>query len=154
VGQRKGQQQFILDDDRKERRGIIMVKKDVEIQRKATAVIIATKPASLTLNRTISGDDGSGGVLPEKKVSLPTQTICVYEVSNSQSDELMEQGSIPSHIVGILGAHDADIKKGDRFAFQGGSYEVQYARPTGLGGDGKDCIFKISGRAKEITELA
>lgn len=128
-----------------------MVRQSVEELRKDVEEIIAVKPAMITLVRTVVQKDEDDNESTTRS-TLDEQRFRIAEISNNESERLMEQGLIPSHVVNITAPWNADIRKGDRFEYKGERYEVQFIRSYEFFGDGEDYRYKWSGKAKEITE--
>ena len=114
--------------------------------RNATVSIIARSPTIIQFKRMVVTEDIYGN---QKTVQalIPAQTIRVYEIGNSGSDTLMEEGKIPSHIVGIVGGHGASILKEDLFEYQNETFRVLFSRPCDYKGE----IYKISARAQAVV---
>lgn len=125
-----------------------MVSADLAELRRDTEEIIAVKPSMISFNRKIVTTDETRRKTVTK-VELDAQRCRIAETSNNETDRLMEQGTIPSHIVNITAPHDADIKKGDRFQYKGENFEVLFIRSYEFYEDG---IYKWSGKAREIAE--
>lgn len=127
-----------------------MVSSIVSETRGAMAEIVAINPAMIALHRDVET------IVDEETVVTPTvlapQLMTISEISNSQTDEIMEQGNIPTHIVNITAFFNTDILAKDRFVYWGKNYEIIFIRPASFGGQTDDCVYKKSGRAKEITE--
>lgn len=88
----------------------------------------------------------------EKRTGL--QRVRIAEISHSETDRLLQEGLLKTHIVNITAFHNADIQAGDLFDFQGSRYEVIFIRKITIGGDAVENAYKMSGRAKEIQEAA
>jgi hypothetical protein len=123
-----------------------MVSEIVSESRTAIAEIIDINPAMIVLYRDVIVEDVS------TTIHLDPQKMKISEINNSQTDTIMEQGVIPTHIVGITAFHDTDIIDGDRFTYLGRNYSVIFVRQSSFGGQSEDDVYKKSGRAKEINE--
>lgn len=88
----------------------------------------------------------------EKRTGL--QRVRIAEISHSETDRLLQEGLLKTHIVNITAFHNADIQAGDLFDFQGSRYEVIFIRKITIGGYAPENAYKMSGRAKEIQEAA
>ena len=80
------------------------------------------------------------------------QRVRIAEISHSETDRLLQEGLLKTHIVNITAFHDADIQAGDLFDFQGSRYEIVFIRKITIGGYAPANAYKMSGRAKEIRE--
>jgi hypothetical protein len=128
-----------------------MVKQSVEELRRDIEEIIAVKPAMISLVRLVEETDEDDNT-NTSRITLDEQRFRIAEISNNESERLMEQGLIPSHVVNITAPWNADIRKGDRFEYKGERFEIQFIRPYEFFGDGEDYRYKWSGKAKEINE--
>ena len=115
--------------------------------RNATKTMIAQSPSPIQFKRKTIVSDGYGSE-QTIEATIPAQTIRIYEIGNTGSDTLMEEGRIPSHIVGIVAEYNASILKGDKFSYQGETFSVLFSRPC----DHKGQIYKLSGRAQAVVD--
>lgn len=128
-----------------------MVSTDIAELRRDTEEIIAVKPSMIAFVRNEEIVDEDDNKITNRR-TLDPQRVRIAEVSNNESDRLIEQGVIPSHIVNITAPYNADIRKGDRFEYKNESFEVIFIRPYEFYGETEDHRYKWSGKAKEITE--
>jgi len=121
----------------------------VDDLREATEAIIDLNPSLITLKRTLKHKDEYDNEIIDGIVTIPEQRMRIAEVSHNETEKLMEQGLVPSHVVNVTALYDADVMNGDRFVHNGLNYEIVFVRPYTVNGDER---YKYSGKAKEITE--
>ncbi len=121
--------------------------------RKDTESIINCNPAVISFIRREKEKNEYGNVREvEKRTGI--QRVRIAEISHSETDRLLQEGLLKTHVVNITALHDADIQAGDLFDFQGSRYEVIFIRKITIGGYEAENVYKMSGRAEEIREAA
>ena len=121
--------------------------------RKDTESIIDCNPSLLFFIRREKEKNEYGNVREVEK-RTEAQRVRIAEISHSETDRLLQEGLLKTHVVNITAFHDADIQAGDLFDFQGSRYEVVFIRKITIGGYEAENVYKMSGRAKEIREAA
>ena len=121
--------------------------------RKDTESIIDCNPSLLFFIRREKEKNEYGNVREVEK-RTEAQRVRIAEISHSETDRLLQEGLLKTHVVNITAFHDADIQAGDLFDFQGSRYEVIFIRKITIGGYEAENVYKMSGRAKEIREAA
>lgn len=129
-----------------------MVNMTVQSLRDSTDAIIAMNPASIIISRITEIEDTYGNKTIGR-APLAVQTMRISEITNSQSEKLMDQGSVPAHIVNVTAVHNANVQDTDRFVYLGKNYEITFIQPVTIYGQASENIYKRSGRAREITEV-
>ena len=126
---------------------------DIASLRKDTESIIDCNPSLISFIRREREKNEYGNVREvEKRTEI--QRVRIAEIAHSETDRLLQEGLFKTHIVNITASHDADIQAGDLFDFQGSRYEVVFIRKITIGGYDAEHVYKMSCRAKEITEAA
>ena len=121
--------------------------------RKDTESIIDCNPSLLFFIRREKEKNEYGNVREVEK-RTEAQRVRIAEISHSETDRLLQEGLLKTHVVNITALHDADIQAGDLFDFLGSRYEVVFIRKITIGGYEAENVYKMSGRAKEIREAA
>ena len=124
---------------------------DITRLRKDTECIIDCNPSLISFIRRERVKNEYGNVAEAEK-KTEAQRVRIAEISHSETDRLLQEGLLKTHIVNITAFHDADIQAGDLFDFQGSRYEVVFIRKITIGGYAPENAYKMSGRAKEIRE--
>ena len=121
--------------------------------RKDTESIIDCNPSVIVFIRRerVKGEYGN---VKEVETRTEAQRVRIAEIAHSETDRLLQEGLLKTHIVNITALDDADIQAGDLFDFQGSRYEVVFIRKITIGGYAPENAYKMSGRAKEIREAA
>ena len=119
--------------------------------RKDTERIIDCNPSVIVFIRRerVKGEYGN---VKEVETRTEAQRVRIAEIAHSETDRLLQEGLLKTHIVNITALDDADIQAGDLFDFQGSRYEVVFIRKITIGGYAPENAYKMSGRAKEIRE--
>ena len=125
----------------------------IEQLRKDTESIIACNPSAISFIRREKQKNEHGNI-KEVEVRTEVQQVRIAELSHTETDKLLQEGLMKTHIVNITARHNADIKAGDLFDFCGNRYEVIFIRNITIGGYEVENIYKKSGKAKEIMELS
>lgn len=126
---------------------------DIEKLRTETVEIINVNPIEITFTRHERSIDDYGNVSETESETEP-QRVRIAELSHSETENLMQQGLLKNHYVNITAEHNADIKNGDKFNFLGDRYEVEFIRKITVGGYEAENCYKMSGKAKELKEVA
>nr|DAQ25146.1 MAG TPA: head-tail joining protein [Caudoviricetes sp.] len=124
---------------------------DITRLRKDTECIIDCNPSLISFIRRERVKNEYGNVAEAEK-KTEAQRVRIAEIAHSETDRLLQEGLLKTHIVNITAFHDADIQAGDLFDFQGSRYEVVFIRKITIGGYAPENAYKMSGRAKEIRE--
>jgi len=119
--------------------------------RKDTERIIDCNPSVIVFIRR-ERVKGAYGNVKEVETRTEAQRVRIAEIAHSETDRLLQEGLLKTHIVNITALDDADIQAGDLFDFQGSRYEVVFIRKITIGGYAPENAYKMSGRAKEIRE--
>lgn len=92
--------------------------------------LINTDPASITIKRIKTIDDGFGGK-EEKTITLEPQTVTFYD-KKLQREIINDKGAVTayylSRTVKLLAMGDADIKEGDMFEHEGRMFKVGFVK--------------------------
>ena len=121
--------------------------------RKDTESIINCNPSVISFIRREKEKNEYGNVRKVEK-RTEAQRVRIAEISHSETDRLLQEGLLKTHVVNSTALHDADIQAGDLFDFLGSRYEVVFIRKITIGGYEGENVYKMSGRAKEIREAA
>lgn len=101
---------------------------DLAMRRKLTEQTIAMNPSTIELIRTGRISDGAGG-WTEGPVDVEAQTFRRYLSNATSRDISSEGGELHIKMWELLGAWDADIKRGDTFEFDGVQHKVVTVNP-------------------------
>ena len=123
----------------------------IEALRNGAEAIIAENPIDIAFTRFETVSDGYGN-RKQTETCTEVQRVRIAEISQSETEKLMQQGAITAHIVNITARHDADIQSGDVFDFCGKRFRVEFIRKITYRGYTADRVYKMSGRASETSE--
>lgn len=95
---------------------------EIRIQRKNTLAFIKADPISLVLSRSDRIPNGKGGFTIGPPAPLPPQEVRLIPGDYKLRERETEAGTLvqPTHV--LLGMHDANFRRFDRFTYDGSEY--------------------------------
>lgn len=94
------------------------------MQRRSTAAFIAADPIDLALSRPVWSSDGAGGRIADTPLTLNAQRFRLIPQVDAGLFRITADGRQVNPEFRLLGVYDADLQRGDRFDYNGATYEV------------------------------
>lgn len=97
---------------------------ELAVQRRLTTSFIAADSMIVVLMRSVPGPDGEGGTVLGAPSPLPAQVMRLIPLQDGAAELMTADGVQISPTYMLMGAWDADMRRGDRFTAGGAHYEV------------------------------
>jgi hypothetical protein len=99
---------------------------ELMVQRRMTAFFISADRTPIILQRNLLVPDGGGGYKKLDTDTLPLQWFRIIPQQDTAIERTTADGRKVSPEYVLLGTHDSDMKRGDRFKLDGRRYEIVF----------------------------
>lgn len=105
---------------------------EVRVQRRLTKELIKAETAEISLVRPTLTKTAGGGLKKDFDTNLPVQRfrLVPFKKRLTQMTRDTPDGNIINLAYVLIGEHDADVKPGDYFEWEGGMYDVISIEPN------------------------